>query len=82
MSGRWEVQVDSLYLNVEAYRWRNDSLQEHGFYGKWPKTGFVILYKITSIGFASHRYSADKFISNGEGSYDTLAGSWYLSLLE
>ena len=34
--GYWELNKDSILLNTESIRWRNDSIQEHGSQGKWP----------------------------------------------
>jgi hypothetical protein len=37
MTGTWKIKDDSLMLMMETNRWRNDSLNEHGFNGKWPE---------------------------------------------
>lgn len=34
-TGQWKLLADSLYLYTENIRWRNDSLQQYGFKGKW-----------------------------------------------
>ena len=36
-SGKWYYEKDSLYLVYETHRWRSDSLQKHGYEGKWPE---------------------------------------------
>lgn len=35
--GNWTFDDDSVYLHVKKNAWRNDSLQEFGFNGTWPK---------------------------------------------
>lgn len=37
IDGKWYSIKDSLYLKVESNRWRKDSLQKHGYNGKWPQ---------------------------------------------
>ncbi len=35
--GRWNVDRDTLFLKMLENRWKNDSLNKHGFKGTWPK---------------------------------------------
>jgi len=35
LTGKWHREGDTLFLNYESNRWRNDSLQEFGFEGDW-----------------------------------------------
>jgi hypothetical protein len=35
--GIWTTKNDSLFLNVSESRWTNDSLNQHGYKGTWPK---------------------------------------------
>jgi hypothetical protein len=37
ISGTWTASRDSLFLHAKTNRWRNDSLNQHGFNGEWPK---------------------------------------------
>ena len=35
--GIWATKNDSLFLYVSESRWTNDSLNQHGYKGTWPK---------------------------------------------
>ena len=39
ITGNWSVNADTLLLHATTNRWRNDSLQQHGFNGEWPRLG-------------------------------------------
>lgn len=34
--GNWYRLKDSVFLHYESKRWRNDSIQQHGYEGQWP----------------------------------------------
>lgn len=53
LTGHWYASQDTLYLEYETNRWRIDSLQEHGFNGKWPTVG---------KGYQKVKYKGDKLI--------------------
>lgn len=38
MEGYWSTKEDSLILDIDSNKWRTDSLQEHGYFGRWPKS--------------------------------------------
>ncbi|HSF88380.1 MAG TPA: hypothetical protein VLA46_03125 [Saprospiraceae bacterium] len=44
--GYWSIHADSLILDVQSNRWRTDSLQEHGFNGRWPQPCFNTAFSI------------------------------------
>ena len=73
-TGNWSCSEDSLFLAMKTRKWRNDSIQNVGYYGEWPtiptrpKT-----YKIIDNGFYREIYgnrenkkikSVDKLIRN------------------
>jgi hypothetical protein len=36
-TGYWSIHKDSLFLNINQSRWKNDSLNKYGYKGTWPK---------------------------------------------
>lgn len=46
MEGYWTIKSDSLILDIHSNNWRVDSLQEHGYFGRWPKTCYSQTFSI------------------------------------
>lgn len=46
MKGYWTIQVDSLILDIHSNKWIVDSLQIHGYKGRWPKSCYSQVFSI------------------------------------
>lgn len=44
--GYWTIQADSLILDIHSNKWIVDSLQEHGYNGRWPKPCYSQVFSI------------------------------------
>lgn len=71
LAGTWTRQKDTLYLHYQSNQWRNDSLQEFGWEGRWPPVpaqAEAVLIKGDRLVFV-----ADPFGQNeGDRYYDVL----------
>jgi hypothetical protein len=56
LTGNWGTKNDSLFLYADSHKWRNDSLNQVGYYGKFLEVPEEPLkFQITKKGFRNNR---------------------------
>lgn len=68
LTGKWYAINDTIYLKYETNEWRNDSLQQHGFEGKWPK----VRKDVQKVKFSDNKIIFNWESSEGDKFYDVL----------
>jgi hypothetical protein len=68
LTGKWYATNDTIYLKYETNEWRNDSLQQNGFEGKWPK----VPKDVQKVVFIENKIIFNWESSEGDKFYDVL----------
>lgn len=68
LTGTWYAIDNTLYLKYKTNKWRNDSLQEHGFDGKSP----VVSKDVEKVKFRSQKLIFNWESKAGNKFYDVL----------